>query len=316
MRARKIFQRLKNYVIYRINATVQILIFMSISALMLTEICDASWAPGQCKPGTQFTMPAIVLVIIAIVNDFTIMSIAYDNVHPSTKPESWKLFEITFVSCTLGFYGVLETYLVYASLSSGKDNQGGPRLIFEGLAPMGNKSHAAVYLALAVGGQLSVFAARTHKFFFSRRPGYCLAVSVFGGFLVNLMLGSHNWLWIGGQEGLSWEETGRILLYLVISFVVKDLLKVAAYSMVAYDPFMDWKEHDVSSNTTRINARKRTIFGTLNDMMEPARDKRTMEPRVSGVDPAREARRSEARMRRVSHADMHRSICEDETFGA
>ena len=178
---------------------------------------------------------------------------------------------------------------------------------------MWDKTHAAVFLALAVGGQLSVFAARTHKFFFSRRPGYCLAISVFGGFLVNLLLASHDWLWVNGQEGLSWEETGRVLLYLLISFIVKDLLKVAAYSMVAYDPFMDWKEHDVSSNQSRINARKRTIFGTLND---EATERRTLEPRVSAVEQAREARCSEARMRRVSHAELHRSICEDEAFGA
>jgi len=98
MRARKIFQRLKNYVIYRINATIQILFFMSISVLALDEY-QCAGAECSTKP---FRLPAIVLVVIAIVNDFTIMSIAYDNVFPSPAPEQWQLKKICTVACSLG----------------------------------------------------------------------------------------------------------------------------------------------------------------------------------------------------------------------
>ena len=138
--------------------------------------------------------------------------------------------------------------------------------------------------------------------------------SVFGGFLVNLILAHTNWLWDNGQVGLSMEETLRVLLYLLVSFIIKDILKVTAYSMVAYDPFIDWKEHDVS-NHTRLNARKRTIFGTL-DEQAIERRRATLEPRMSTLEQTREARCSEARIRRVSQAALHRSICDEESYGA
>lgn len=284
MRARKIFQRLKNYVIYRINATVEILVFMSISVLFLDEYsCDEL---GGCT-SKAFRLPAIVLVLIAIINDFTIMSIAYDNVYPSPEPEKWHLRQTCSVACTLGLYGVLEVYLVYVSCKPSGDDHKSNFFLFSG-REMWDKTHAAVFLALAVGGQLSVFAARTHKFFFSRRPGYCLMIAVFGAFLVNLVLGSTNALWTGGQKGLSVEETAILVGYLVASFFVKDMVKVVAYSLVEYDPFRSWKEEEVGrEQAMRVNARRMSMYGTLDAN------------RISQNDTIRASR------------EMYRSICEE-----
>jgi len=265
MRARKIFQRLKNYVIYRINATVQILIFMSLSVLFLNEYYYENDAERELHhlDTRAFRLPAIVLVLIAIVNDFTIMSIAYDNVFPSPEPEKWHLKQTCAVACTLGLYGVLEVYLVYVSCKpSGEDNTSSS-LLFNG-REMWNKTHAATFLALAVGGQLSVFAARTHKFFFSRRPGYCLMTAVFGAFLINLVLGSTDALWTGDQRGCEVKETAIIVGYLMASFLLKDLLKVIAYSLLQYDPFKSWQEEEVGRQTNqRTAARQMSIYGTL-----------------------------------------------------
>lgn len=68
IRSRKIFRRLLNYVIYRLSATTQILVFVFIAVIFLTEFDDR----------TAFEVPAIVLVLITIINDGTIMTIAYD----------------------------------------------------------------------------------------------------------------------------------------------------------------------------------------------------------------------------------------------
>ena len=37
----------------------------------------------------SFNLPVIALVVIVILNDATIISIAYDHVKPSTLPERW-----------------------------------------------------------------------------------------------------------------------------------------------------------------------------------------------------------------------------------
>ena len=57
--ARQIFQRMKNYCIYRISATIQILFFFLLSIIIY-----------------DFKLPVFVIVLISIINDGTIITIA------------------------------------------------------------------------------------------------------------------------------------------------------------------------------------------------------------------------------------------------
>jgi magnesium-transporting ATPase (P-type) len=66
IRSRKIFQRMKNYCIYRITCTVNLLLFFSIAIIAM-----------------NFSIPTICLVILVLLNDGTIMTIAHDKVIPS-----------------------------------------------------------------------------------------------------------------------------------------------------------------------------------------------------------------------------------------
>jgi H+-transporting ATPase len=90
--ARQIFQRMKNYVIYRVACTIQLLLFFFIGVLAIHP-------PDYSIPGSgddfhdqkYFKLPVIALVMITILNDGTIISIAYDNTHASKVPEKWHL---------------------------------------------------------------------------------------------------------------------------------------------------------------------------------------------------------------------------------
>ena len=54
--------------------------------------------PGDdCNP-PYFKIPVIALVLITILNDGTIISIAYDNVKPSLVPEQWNLLRVTLTA--------------------------------------------------------------------------------------------------------------------------------------------------------------------------------------------------------------------------
>jgi H+-transporting ATPase len=77
-RSRKIFQRMKNYCIYRITCTIQLLLFFTIAII-----------------GLNFSIPTICLVALTLLNDGTVLSISYDKVIPAKKPEAWKLPIIT-----------------------------------------------------------------------------------------------------------------------------------------------------------------------------------------------------------------------------
>jgi len=73
--SRRIFQRMNSYAIYRITETLRVLFFMTLAILVFNF----------------YPVTAVMIVIIAVLNDGAILSIAYDNVHYKDKPEAWNM---------------------------------------------------------------------------------------------------------------------------------------------------------------------------------------------------------------------------------
>ncbi len=73
--SRKIFQRMNSYTIYRIAETPRVLRFMTLAILIVNF----------------YPLTAVMIVMLALVNDGAILSIAYDQVHYEDKPEAWKM---------------------------------------------------------------------------------------------------------------------------------------------------------------------------------------------------------------------------------
>ncbi|MEO2117642.1 MAG: plasma-membrane proton-efflux P-type ATPase [Methanocaldococcus sp.] len=94
--ARKIFERMENYVIYRITETIRVLFFMELSILLLGF----------------YPITAIMIVLLAILNDIPILTIAYDNVIEAKQPVKWELNKILPVSTALGLTGVCSSFLL------------------------------------------------------------------------------------------------------------------------------------------------------------------------------------------------------------
>lgn len=87
--SRKIFQRMTNYAIYRINETIRVLVFISLSIIVF-----------QFYPVT-----ALMIVLLALLNDLPIMTIAYDNVRYSQHPERWNMRRLLTIATFLGGIG-------------------------------------------------------------------------------------------------------------------------------------------------------------------------------------------------------------------
>ena len=73
--SRKIFQRMNSYAIYRIAETIRVLLFMTLSILVFNF----------------YPVTAVMIVLLALLNDGAILSIAYDRVHYSDQPEAWNM---------------------------------------------------------------------------------------------------------------------------------------------------------------------------------------------------------------------------------
>lgn len=94
--SRAIFQRMKNYTIYAVSITIRIVLGFLLLALI--------W---------KFDFSPFMVLIIAILNDGTIMTISKDRVKPSPVPDSWKLNEIFATGVVIGTYLALMTVLFF-----------------------------------------------------------------------------------------------------------------------------------------------------------------------------------------------------------
>ena len=91
-----------NYCTYRIAETIRILLFMTASIVIF-----------QFYPVT-----ALMLVLLALLNDLPIMTIAYDNVKYSDKPEKWDMRTLLGIATFLGIIGVFSSFgILYIGLN-------------------------------------------------------------------------------------------------------------------------------------------------------------------------------------------------------
>ena len=89
--SRKIFQRMNSYAIYRIAETLGVLLFMTLSILIFNF----------------YPLTAVMIVMLALLNDGAILSIAYDNVRYTDKPEAWNMRLVLGIATVVSVIGVL-----------------------------------------------------------------------------------------------------------------------------------------------------------------------------------------------------------------
>jgi len=85
---------MNSYAIYRIAETLRVLFLMTLAILVFNF----------------YPVTAVMIVMIAVLNDGAILSIAYDNVHYSDKPEKWNMRLVLGISTVLGVIGVVAAF--------------------------------------------------------------------------------------------------------------------------------------------------------------------------------------------------------------
>ncbi|KAF0694145.1 Aste57867_14953 [Aphanomyces stellatus] len=95
--SREIFLRMKNYAMYSIAMTVRI-----VCTFGLLTVCY------------NWYFPTILVVVLAILNDGTILTISKDNVTASRTPDSWKLKSVFISSIAFGLWLTLSSIVLFA----------------------------------------------------------------------------------------------------------------------------------------------------------------------------------------------------------
>uniref|UniRef100_A0A453D6C1 Plasma membrane ATPase n=1 Tax=Aegilops tauschii subsp. strangulata TaxID=200361 RepID=A0A453D6C1_AEGTS len=156
--SRCIFQRMKNYTIYAVSITIRIVLGFMLIALI--------W---------KFDFAPFMVLIIAILNDGTIMTISKDRVKPSPLPDSWKLNEIFATGVVLGTYLALMTVVFFWVIHKTDffTNKFGVRSIRDSEFEM----MSALYLQVSIVSQALIFVTRSRSWSFVERPGFLLVTA-------------------------------------------------------------------------------------------------------------------------------------------
>ncbi|XP_017978099.1 PREDICTED: plasma membrane ATPase [Theobroma cacao] len=204
--SRAIFQRMKNYTIYAVSITIRIVFGFMLLALI--------W---------KFDFSPFMVLIIAILNDGTIMTISKDRVKPSPMPDSWKLKEIFATGIVLGAYLACMTVVFFwaAQESDFFSDKFGVRSI--------RNSHeeltAAVYLQVSIVSQALIFVTRSRSWSFIERPGLLLVTAFIIAQLVATILAVYaNW-GFARMKGIGWGWAGVIWIYSIVFYIPLDILK-------------------------------------------------------------------------------------------
>jgi H+-transporting ATPase len=199
--SRKIFQRMNSYAIYRISETLRVLFFMTLAILIFNF----------------YPLTAVMIVMLALLNDGAILSIAYDNVHYNDEPESWNMRMVLGVATGLGIIGVVSTFGLFYM---------GERVFHLDRAHI----QTLMYLKLSVGGHLTIFLTRTRGPFWSIRPALILWMAVLGTQIVATLIAVYGLFMVP----LGWGWAGFVWGYALLWFLLNDRLKLLAYRI--FDP--------------------------------------------------------------------------------
>ena len=199
--SRKIFQRMNSYAIYRIAETLRVLLFMTLSILVFNF----------------YPVTAVMIVMLALLNDGAILSIAYDNVHYKDKPEAWNMRLVLGISTVLGVIGVVSAFGLFYL---------GERVFHFDQAHI----QTLMYLKLSVAGHLTIFLTRTRGPFWSKRPARILWVAVLGTQIVATLIAVYGLF----MTPLGWGWALFVWGYALVWFLVNDRVKLLAYRI--FDP--------------------------------------------------------------------------------
>jgi H+-transporting ATPase len=197
--SRKIFQRMNSYAMYRIAETLRVLLFMTLAIVVFKF----------------YPLTAIMIVMLALLNDGAILSIAYDNVRYSKQPEAWNMRTVLGIATALGLVGPVAAFGLFFL---------GDRVLHLNHPQI----QTMMYLMLSVAGHLTIFQTRTRGPWWSIRPAPILLLAVVGTQAIATLICVFGFL----VTPLWWGWAAFVWGYALGWFLVTDPVKLLAYRIL------------------------------------------------------------------------------------
>ncbi|MCB9854501.1 MAG: plasma-membrane proton-efflux P-type ATPase [Phycisphaerales bacterium] len=197
--SRRAFQRMNSYAIYRITETIRVLLFMTLSILVFNF----------------YPVTAVMIVMLALLNDGPILAIAYDRVQSANSPESWNMHRVLGMSTVLGIAGVIASFGLFYL---GERTFGLSRDVLQ----------TFMFLKLAVAGHLTIFVTRARGPFWSMMPAPILLWSAIATKILATCAAVYGWFMVP----IGWKWALIIWGYALIWFLINDGIKLVTYRVL------------------------------------------------------------------------------------
>jgi len=198
--ARRIFERMTSYATYRIAETIRVVLFMTLSILAFDF----------------YPVTAVMIVLLAILNDVPIMMIAYDNAPPAPRPVRWDMRRVLVLSSVLGVTGVIASFGVfwfardYLALSTGT-------------------IQTIVFLKLLVAGHMTIYVTRNTGPVWRRPwPSWKLVAATETTQVIGTLAAVYGWF----VPPIGWTYALAIWGYALAWLLINDLVKVAVLDLL------------------------------------------------------------------------------------
>lgn len=220
--ARRIFERMNSYTIYRIAMTIDIMVFVVLAMISFNT----------------YPLTAIMIIMLSLLDDIPIMTIAYDNTYLSPTPVRWKMDRVLTASAILGTLSIVQTFgLLYL----GKE-------VFHMDTP---HIQTAVFLQLVVGGHLLLFVTRNRKSLWrTPHPAWPLFIAILATQIFAVFLTGFGWL----VPQLPWKFIGMVWIYNLVWMQLLDFVKLGVYHLMDNKPKFKQKRLQVVNQPLHPNS--------------------------------------------------------------
>jgi H+-transporting ATPase len=222
--ARRIFERMNSYAVYRITETIRIMIFVVLAMIVFNF----------------YPITAIMIILLAFLNDVPIMTIAYDHTGLEPGPVRWDMHRIIAVSSVMGLTGVAGSFLMlYIALD----------LLHLSIPQV----QTYIFLKMAVSGHLTLFVARSKGFFLKKPyPAPVMVWSALATKVIGTLLAAYGF---GLITPIRWSEIALIWGYSIVWAFLTDWTKTMVYNHFnlrgqRHEQFLETVHHHLTSHST------------------------------------------------------------------
>lgn len=191
--SRRIFSRMRAYVIYRIALSLHLEFFFTTTMVILNQSVNAS-----------------LVVFIAIFADIATLAVAYDNATYSMKPTKWELGKLWSVSTILGFILAIASWILFATTFVGK-----------GIIQNYGTAQGVMFLEICLTQNWLIFITRSDGRFWHQLPSWQLIGAVFAVDILASLFTIFGWF-CGGRTDIV--TVVKVWIYSLVIYSVMSLI--------------------------------------------------------------------------------------------